>query len=278
MTSTPDSEAPKLFEGDAVSEVSETEQQSAGIGSAETATNVAPDSTQSATAEQSTDSPSSTDGDSEGDAAVAHEEAPEFEPVPATPTLEQLELAQAALGELTPASSVGEVHDARQIAEQVLEIRYACNLEGYPDWLWTVSLATVEENPATVLELALLPGEGSMLAPNWVPWAERLAEYLASKEAEEDESDDSDESGDSDDSDESDDDFDDFDDPDASPYSDTDDEPFSPDDDDDDDDSDSDDYVEAESDGDDVPEAGDETDDGSDADATGNDSAGDSNR
>ena len=142
-----------------------------------------------------------------------------FEPVPATPTLEQLELAQRALDELAPAGAVGEVRDARQIAEQVVEIRYASNLEAYPDWFWTASLATVDDQRPTILELALLPGENSLLAPQWVPWAERLADYLASKETE--------------DVDGSDDEDDDFEDVDDSPYGDADDELFSPDDSDD---------------------------------------------
>jgi hypothetical protein len=31
---------------------------------------------------------------------------------------------------------------------------------------------------ASVLELELLPGEGSLLPPDWVPWADRMEEYL----------------------------------------------------------------------------------------------------
>ncbi len=169
----------------------------------------------------------SADGDSEGSDELATA-APAFEPVAASPTLEQLELAQQALDEIAPAGAVGEARDAVQIAEQVVEIRYASNLESYPDWLWTASLATVEGHPPTVLELALLPGEGSLLAPKWVPWAERLADYLASKEAE------------GDDESEGDDEDDNFEDVDDTPYSDSGDEPFSPDDDDDSDEDESD--------------------------------------
>lgn len=129
-----------------------------------------------------------------------------FEPVAATPTLQQLQLSQQALDEIAPAGAVGEVHDALQIGEQVVAIRYASNLDAYPDWLWTASLATVDPENPTVLELALLPTEPSLLAPAWVPWADRLADYLASQEADE-----ADDDSDDDDSDEHDD-HDDFDD------------------------------------------------------------------
>jgi hypothetical protein len=42
-----------------------------------------------------------------------------------------------------------------------------------------VTVAQVEDEDPTVLEIELLPGDGALLAPEWVPWAERLAEYRA---------------------------------------------------------------------------------------------------
>ncbi|WP_413316706.1 DUF3027 domain-containing protein [Agrococcus sp. 1P02AA] len=109
-------------------------------------------------------------------------------PVPTTPTMQELELALAALDEIAPSGAVGEVQDA--LAEggahgqaQVVAIRHASTLAGYPDWSWTVLLSRGLEGGPTVLEVALLPGETSLLAPAWVPWSERLADYLAAKEA-----------------------------------------------------------------------------------------------
>src|SRR5690606_12727166 len=102
-----------------------------------------------------------------------------------------------------PAGAVGEVQGA--LAEggahgqaQVVAIRHASTLPGYPDWSWTVLLSRGLEGGPTVLEVALLPGETSLLAPAWVPWSERLADYLAAKDAEDadghgDESDEDDE-------------------------------------------------------------------------------------
>lgn len=109
-------------------------------------------------------------------------------PVPATPTPEELELAAAALHEVTPRGAVGHVLDALLEGgdgdqAQVLAVRHASALPGYPDWTWTVLLSRGVEGGPTVLEVALLPGDGSLLAPAWVPWSERLADYLAAKEA-----------------------------------------------------------------------------------------------
>ncbi len=114
--------------------------------------------------------------------------APAPAPVPATPTVEELELAATALHEVTPRGSVGHVLDAlleggHGDQAQVLAIRHASTLPGYPDWTWTVLLSRGVEGGPTVLEVALLPGDGSLLAPAWVPWSERLADYLAAKEA-----------------------------------------------------------------------------------------------
>lgn len=98
------------------------------------------------------------------------------------PSAEALRLAEAALDEVAPAGAVGDVVDAVD-AQGVLALRYRSLLGGYPDWLWTVTLATDEEGAQTVLEVALLPGEGSLVAPEWVPWADRLADYLAAKDS-----------------------------------------------------------------------------------------------
>ncbi|SDS32804.1 DUF3027 domain-containing protein [Agrococcus carbonis] len=113
--------------------------------------------------------------------------APAPQPEPTTPTLEELELALAALDEVAPKGAVGEVRDALlepgRGPAQVVAIRHASTLAGYPDWSWTVLLSRGLEGGPTVLEVALLPGETSLLAPAWVPWADRLADYLAAKEA-----------------------------------------------------------------------------------------------
>jgi hypothetical protein len=105
---------------------------------------------------------------------------------PASPDprlLEAHDLALAALREITPASTIGEPADYRMEADGVVSLRFANRLAGYPGWFWTVSLARVEDAEPTVLEVELLPGEGALIAPDWVPWAVRLADYHAAQAA-----------------------------------------------------------------------------------------------
>ena len=52
---------------------------------------------------------------------------------------------------------------------------FAATLPGYLGWHWAVTVArTVDSETATVDEVVLLPGEGALLAPAWVPWGERV--------------------------------------------------------------------------------------------------------
>ncbi|MGN8026562.1 DUF3027 domain-containing protein [Microbacterium sp. 22242] len=93
--------------------------------------------------------------------------------------LDARDLALAALHEITPASTVGPPAGYLPEADGVISLRFENRLAGYPSWYWTVTVAQVGDEEPTVLETELLPGAGALLAPEWVPWAERLAEYRA---------------------------------------------------------------------------------------------------
>jgi len=125
------------------------------------------------------------------------------------------ELARAALAEITPVDGVGDYIGQVDEDGGAVSLLFEAAMPGYPGWRWTVSIATVEGAEPTVLEAELMPGDGALLAPDWVPWSERLAEYKAAQEAEaaangEGESDeDSDESDDDESDDDESDEFDD---------------------------------------------------------------------
>lgn len=89
------------------------------------------------------------------------------------------DLALAALHEITPPATVGPAAGYLAEDDGSLSLRFENRLAGYPGWYWTVTVARVEDAEPTVLEIELLPGDGALLAPDWVPWAERLAEYRA---------------------------------------------------------------------------------------------------
>ena len=64
---------------------------------------------------------------------------------------------------------------AKLQAERLVTHLFECNLAGYDGWRWAVTMARPPRSrTATVCELELLPGEGALLAPPWVPWADRL--------------------------------------------------------------------------------------------------------
>ncbi|MDQ1084599.1 MULTISPECIES: DUF3027 domain-containing protein [Microbacterium] len=117
------------------------------------------------------------------------------------------DLALAALHEITPADTVGPAAGYTPEDDGVVSLRFHTRLSGYPGWFWTVSVAVVDDAEPTVLEAELLPGDGALLAPDWVPWATRLAEYHAAQAAAvaDDEEDDLDDDVDDDDADHDDD-------------------------------------------------------------------------
>ena len=93
------------------------------------------------------------------------------------------DLARSALLDITPEYNIGDAAGYTVEGEHVLSLRFENNMRGYPGWFWTVTIARVEGSEPTVLETELMPGENALLAPDWVPWAERLADYQAAQTA-----------------------------------------------------------------------------------------------
>jgi len=87
-------------------------------------------------------------------------------------------IARQALGEITRAAHVGVLRDV-VVDGHVATVRFATTQGGYPGWNWTVSIAVNPGMDPSVLETELMPVEGALVAPDWVPWADRLDDYLA---------------------------------------------------------------------------------------------------
>jgi hypothetical protein len=118
-----------------------------------------------------------------GDSAVARPA-----PVADEVLLASVDLARAALLEVTPADTVGDPVGHVAEDDHVLSLFFDSKLRGYPGWHWTVTLSRVgDAETVTVLETELMPGEDALLAPEWVPWSERLADYQAGQEVAENE-------------------------------------------------------------------------------------------
>ncbi|WP_460719940.1 DUF3027 domain-containing protein [Microbacterium aureliae] len=132
-------------------------------------------------------------------------------PEPDPALLDARDTALSALREITPEATIGMPAGYRLEDDGVVSLRFENRLGGYPGWYWTVSLARVEGEQPTVLEVELLPGDGALVAPEWVPWAERLAEYQAAQAAAADESGEGDDEAEDDESEDALDDVDDLD-------------------------------------------------------------------
>jgi hypothetical protein len=96
---------------------------------------------------------------------------------------ERARLAREALREITADATVGELVGQSDEGEGVTTLSFATTMPGYPGWHWTVSVAELPGEAPSVLEVELMPGDGALLAPDWVPWSERLEEYRAAQAA-----------------------------------------------------------------------------------------------
>lgn len=92
--------------------------------------------------------------------------------------------ARDVLEQTAPAEQIGQLADLVDQGDGVFAVRFQAIVPGYPGWLWTASMTQLEGEEPSVLEAGLLPGGQALLAPPWVPWADRLAEYEASRAAE----------------------------------------------------------------------------------------------
>jgi hypothetical protein len=87
---------------------------------------------------------------------------------------EAVDVARAAAEEEAP-GLVGEHLGADPDDERVVTHYFATLDPAYRGWRWAVTLARAPRlRNATVDEVVLLPGDGALLAPDWVPWSERL--------------------------------------------------------------------------------------------------------
>jgi hypothetical protein len=71
--------------------------------------------------------------------------------------------------------SVGEYLGVRGEGERLATHAFAATLPGYGGWYWAVSVSRVSRGrSATVDEVVLLPGDEAIVAPEWLPWRERI--------------------------------------------------------------------------------------------------------
>jgi hypothetical protein len=88
---------------------------------------------------------------------------------------EAVELAREAAEEAAYPGTVGEHVSTIAEGDRVVTHLFECQELGYRGWRWAVTVARASRAKAVTLdETVLLPGPDALLAPEWVPWSERL--------------------------------------------------------------------------------------------------------
>jgi hypothetical protein len=86
-----------------------------------------------------------------------------------------VDVARTAVEGIAPASQIGRHLAARSEGDRLVTHLFESKLAGYQGWQWYAVLTrNSRSKTVTVNELGLLPSEDSILAPEWVPWAERV--------------------------------------------------------------------------------------------------------
>ena len=86
-----------------------------------------------------------------------------------------VETARSAIEGITAPADIGRHLGAKSEGDRLVTHLFESRLPGYGGWQWFAVLTRNSRSKVvTVNELGLLPSEDSILAPDWVPWAERV--------------------------------------------------------------------------------------------------------
>ncbi|GAA5073062.1 hypothetical protein HNP84_009276 [Thermocatellispora tengchongensis] len=86
-----------------------------------------------------------------------------------------VDLARAAAEQIARPGEVGEHLGFEPEGDRVGTHYFACLDRAYRGWRWAVTVTRASRAKiVTVSETCLVHGPGSLLAPQWVPWSERL--------------------------------------------------------------------------------------------------------
>ncbi len=125
-----------------------------------------------------TDQQVTTKVDEAAAAAVPQQvEAPEQRPSEPDPVAAAaVDLARRAAEEVAQPGTVGRHLSVSVDSSGLTMHAFDSTAKGYRGWRWAVTLAHVPgSDRVTVCDTVLLPGAESILAPDWVPWSDRLA-------------------------------------------------------------------------------------------------------
>lgn len=82
---------------------------------------------------------------------------------------------QAVVDDVGKREYVGEFYSIDSDEERIATYLFEAKLPGYDGWRWAVTVAKVDEQSApTICDVVLLPGTKALLAPNWIPYSQRI--------------------------------------------------------------------------------------------------------
>lgn len=87
-----------------------------------------------------------------------------------------VDLARTAAEGIAEPGTVGD-HIGMQMEDERLATHYfSCTSSAYVGWQWAITVARAPRaKNATVCETNLVPGDGALLSPEWLPYADRIA-------------------------------------------------------------------------------------------------------
>jgi hypothetical protein len=90
-------------------------------------------------------------------------------------TVAAVDQARAVLVEDVGAADVGDHLGHSVEGERVVTHFFECTRKGYVGWRWSVTVArATRQKTVTVDEVVLIPGDDAIVAPEWVPYRERI--------------------------------------------------------------------------------------------------------
>ncbi|MFH8490728.1 DUF3027 domain-containing protein [Streptomyces longisporoflavus] len=108
-------------------------------------------------------------------AATTRSRTPRTPRTPDRLCAEAVGLAREAAEEAAAPGVVGEHVEVVVEGDRVVTHLFECKEFGYRGWRWAVTVARASRGKIVTLdETVLLPGPDALLAPEWVPWSERL--------------------------------------------------------------------------------------------------------
>jgi Protein of unknown function (DUF3027) len=80
----------------------------------------------------------------------------------------------AAIEDAKSEDYVGELLSIDSDEDHLASYLFSASLPGYVGWRWAVTIAKVDGGSPTICDVVLLPGLDSILAPEWIPYSNRI--------------------------------------------------------------------------------------------------------